>query len=122
MRKTRAAAVASLVLAAFGALLWLRSSLGEREPVYQGKTLTYWLSDFWPGRKPTPEKLEKDRFAVRQIGTNAIPILLRWIAAKDDPLKQKTVSWISDHPRTPFRLESDVDKNMLAVSGFHILG
>ena len=118
MRKTRAAALSVLVLAAFGIL----SRSREHEPVYQGKTLTYWLSDFWPGRNPTPEKLEQDKFAVRQIGTNAIPILLQWISVKDDPFKAKMVTWISSHPRVPFRIESGVDKNMLAVSGFQILG
>ena len=122
MMKTRAAAITALVLVTLGALLWIPSSPGEREPVYQGKTLTYWLSDFWPGRNPTPEKVEQDKLAVRQIGTNAIPILLQWISAKDGPLKQKMVTWISRHPRVPFRLESDVDKNMLALSGFGILG
>ncbi len=121
-RKTRAAAIAALVLATLGVLLWILLSPGEREPVYQGKTLTYWLSDFWPGRNPTPEKLEQDKLAVRQIGTNAIPILLKWISAKDDPVKQKMVTWISRHPWVPFHLESSVDKNMLAVSGFGILG
>jgi hypothetical protein len=121
-RKTRAAAITAMVLATLGVLLWILSSPGEREPVYQGKTLTYWFSDFWPGRNPTPEKLEHDKLAVRQIGTNAIPTLLKWISAKDGPVKQKMVTWISRHPWVPFRLESSVDKNMLAVSGFSILG
>ena len=112
----------ALVLATLVAVLWILLSPGKREPVYQGKTLHYWLSDFWPGRNPTREKLEQDKFAVRQIGTNAIPILLQWISAKDGPLKAKMVTWISDHPWVPFRIESDVDKGMLAVSGFWILG
>jgi hypothetical protein len=122
MKKTRAAAIMVLVLAALVALFLVRLSPSEREPVYQGKTLTYWLSDFWPGRNPTPEKREQDKLAVRQIGTNAIPKLLRMISAKDGPLKKKMVTWISQHPWVPFRLESSVDKNMLAVSGFSILG
>ena len=122
MRKTRGVAIAALGFAALGGLLSIFLIDGEREPVYQGKTLTYWLSDFWPGRKPTPEKVEQDKLAVRQIGTNAIPILLQWISAKDGPLKAKMVTWISNHPRVPFRIESSVDKNMLASSGFWILG
>jgi hypothetical protein len=117
MRRTRAAAITALVLAALGAVLWMRFSPGEREPIYQGK-----LSDFWPGRNPTSEKQEQDKLAVRQIGTNAIPILLQWISAKDGPIKTKMVTWISNHPWVPFRIESSVDKNMLAVSGFWILG
>jgi hypothetical protein len=119
MRKTR---ITALVVATLGALLWMLSSPGEREPVYQGKTLTWWLSDFWPGRNPTPEKMEQDKLAVRQIGTNALPILLQWISARDAPLKQKMVAWIYRHPLAPFRRESSTDKNMLAVSGFSILG
>src|ERR1044071_4458241 len=104
MKKTRAAAITALVLATLGALLWIRLSPGEREPVYQGKTLTRWLSDFWPGRNPTPEKVEQDKLAVHQIGTNAIPILLQWISARDGPLKQKMVRWIADHRWVPFRI------------------
>src|SRR4051812_8009268 len=115
MRKTRAAAITALVLATVGALICILSGSGEREPVYHGKTLTYWLSDFWPGRNPTPEKMEQAKLAVRQIGTNATPVLLQWISAKDGPLKQKMVTWISEHPWVPFRIESSLDKNMLAV-------
>jgi hypothetical protein len=115
MRKTRAAAVA-VVLATLGALLWIRSSRGQPEPVYQDKTLTYWLSDFWPGRNPTAEKRELDKFAVRQIGTNAIPKLLQWISARDGPVKRKMVTWISRHPWVPFRIQSEVDRSMLAAS------
>ena len=124
MRKTRATAIMALVLAALFALFFLCFLLSpvEREPVYQGKTLTYWLSGFWPGRNPPPEKVEQAKLAVRQIGTNAIPILLQWISAKDGDLKQKMVTWISGHPGVPFRIESEVDKSMLAVSGFGILG
>jgi hypothetical protein len=84
--------------------------------------LRYWLSDFWPGRNPTPEKREQAKYAVRQIGANAIPILLQWVSAKDGPLKRKVVTRIHSHPWVPFRFESSVDKNMLAVSGFGILG
>lgn len=119
----RRAAIAILVLAALGALLWILLSPRDREPVYQGKTLTYWLSDFLPGPPhQTPEKVEQNKFAVRQIGTNAIPILLQWISTEDRPLKKKMVTWIARNSWFPFRLESEADKNMLAVSGFSILG
>jgi hypothetical protein len=120
--KARATVITALILVMLGALLWILLNPGEREPVYQGKTLTYWLSDFWPGRNPTPEKVEQDKLAVRQIGANAIPTLLKWISARDGPIKQKVVTWISRHPWVPFRLESSVDKNMSALNGFMILG
>src|SRR5436190_3597756 len=91
------AAIAALVLAALGTVLWIVLSPREHEPVYQGKTLTYWVSDFWPGRNPTREKVEQDKLTVRQIGTNAIPVLLQWISAKDGPFKKKMVMWIDRH-------------------------
>jgi hypothetical protein len=122
MWKGRVAAIRGLVLAALGAVVWSVFSPREREPVYQGKTLTWWLSDFWPGHSPTPDKVEQDKLAVRQMGTNAIPILLQWISAKDGPVKRRMVMWIYGNRWVPFRLESSVDKNMLAVSGFRILG
>lgn len=122
MRKIRAAVIAALVIVLLGALSLVLLGWGEREPVYQGKPLSYWLSDFWPGRNPTPEKLEQDKLAVRRIGTNAIPILLRWISAKDSSIKEKMVTWIYEHPWMPFRIRSSLDKNMLAVTGFSILG
>ena len=121
-RKTRVAAIAALVLVALATVCWIGSSPREHEPVYQGRSLTYWLSDFWPGRNPAHERIEQDELAVRQIGTNAVPVLLQWISARDGFLKQRMVGWIARHPWVPFRLESAVDKNMLAVSGFRILG
>lgn len=122
MRTKRAAAIVALLLVAFSLLLCLLLNRGEREPVYQGKPLSYWLSDFWPGRNATLAKKEQDKLAVRQIGTNAIPILLQWISAQDGPLKRKMVTWIAGHPWVPFRVASDIDKNMLGASGFRILG
>jgi len=62
----RVAVGTALVLATLGTVLWIELSPREHEPVYQGKTLTYWLSDFWPGRNPTREKVEQDKLAVRQ--------------------------------------------------------
>ncbi len=78
---------------------------GEREPVYQGKKLSEWLEvagkSFWnkdtaPVREPmhfdenaSPEVKEAVG-AVRVIGTNAVPWLLKWTA--DD--HQKWENWV----------------------------
>ena len=60
----------------------------EREPVYQGKSLSFWLQGYIQGGSyigvwPEPEVDE----AVRQIGTNAIPALLHMLRAHDSKLK-----------------------------------
>ncbi|MEO7296970.1 MAG: hypothetical protein ABI042_00180 [Verrucomicrobiota bacterium] len=39
--KTRTATITALVLATLGAVLWILLSPNERQPVYQGETLTY---------------------------------------------------------------------------------
>jgi len=62
--------------------------LREREPVYQGKPLSVWLERYDEGDYVAVTqqlwKKETDE-AVRQIGTNAIPVLLRRLRAKDSP-------------------------------------
>ncbi len=60
----------SVALAVVVALLWPR----EQEPMYEGRTLSQWLAAYRPGGP-----LEEAAFhAVRQIGTNALPWLIRW--------------------------------------------
>lgn len=62
------------------------------EPAYRGQSLTYWLEHYFspPANSsggisiliPNPAAVE----AIRQIGTNAIPTLLRMAEAHDSPL------------------------------------
>ena len=71
---------------------------GPREPVYRGHTLTYWLEHYYilPPNiprsggilRPDPQAVE----AIRHIGTNAIPALLRQTRAHDSPLKLKLLA------------------------------
>jgi len=71
------------------------STLPTREPRYQGRSLTYWLNDyartqFANDPEPwTPAWTDEDRAvraraesAVRQIGTNALPFLLKMVTSK----------------------------------------
>jgi HEAT repeats len=62
------------------AIVWPR----EQEPVYRGKKLSEWLvTEGWAeGYRSLNEKKEPDADvgeAVRQMGTNALPFLKRWI-------------------------------------------
>jgi hypothetical protein len=49
------------------------------EPCYQGRTLTSWLNDFAYGRFPDMDKHNAAVKAVREIGADAIPILMKRI-------------------------------------------
>jgi HEAT repeat protein len=78
--------VLAVVVAGFGTWLLLRRA----EPAYNGKSLTVWDqqygSNHWSGRTELAGEAE---FAVRQIGSNAIPFLLKLMRAEDSNLKKK---------------------------------
>ena len=61
-------------------LTWtlLHSHPAELEPVYHGKTLSAWLALYDPANTNRPaSQLEETQTAIEQMGTNAIPTLLR---------------------------------------------
>ncbi|MDB6067029.1 MAG: HEAT-like repeat protein [Pedosphaera sp.] len=73
-----------LLVGAVGGVAWL--ALRPGEPMYKGKRLSVWLKvyDSAAGYKPySPARQKEADDAIRSIGTNAIPTLLRRIRAKD---------------------------------------
>jgi HEAT repeat protein len=64
--------------------------LRRTEPVSKGKPLSAWAQQYgsnnWAGRKEMAREAEN---AIRQIGTNAIPVLLGWMEARDSGLKKR---------------------------------
>jgi hypothetical protein len=118
-------ALACALVVLVAALLWPR----EREPVYHGKSLTQWLQRIQTHNVETEdyEALE----AVRQIGTNALPCLVRWISyhgpprwkQKLSPAADKMPRLIRDHGLNAFIYETKAHARVpLAVTGFRILG
>ncbi len=93
-----ALAVVLAVLASAIALQVLQASR-ERQPVYGGKALTLWLRTYDPSSafgRHSPEWNVADD-AVRHMGTNCIPILLRMIRQKDFPAKLWLVAFAQKH-------------------------
>lgn len=89
--KSRTQILLAFLLAAFmGGLCWITFGKGEREPLYKGKPLSYWLQGFGPrsSKDPMPEEptAGEASAAVRWLGTNAIPPLLRMLRMHDSPL------------------------------------
>ncbi|MBI2929748.1 MAG: HEAT repeat domain-containing protein [Verrucomicrobia bacterium] len=70
-----------------GLLIWQAS--GPREPVFEDRTLTRWLDHHVASSAADPPYdspgWKKADEALRHIGTNAIPTLLKMIRAKDPP-------------------------------------
>jgi HEAT repeat protein len=99
-----------------------------REPIYQGKRLSSWLEAYklygvagvetWQVRV---EQQEADE-AVRRIGTNALPTLLRMLRAKDWALKVKLMDLVKRQHY--FRIEyTPADElNYRACAAFGVLG
>jgi HEAT repeat protein len=97
------------------------------EPAYGGKPLSFWLEQYcanparFPDFQPNAENQEAER-AIRQIGTNALPQLLRMVSSPMDAgLRLRLVSFLREHSvRTSFSLE--YGKEWLGVGGFRALG
>jgi hypothetical protein len=73
--------VGVLVAVVVALLVWP----GEREPEYQGKKLSEWIKDANQIWDPEGKRAE----AVRQIGTNALPFLVRSIDCGEKPQLNK---------------------------------
>lgn len=119
--------VACLLVIFTTALLWT----GQKEPEYQGRKLSEWLilsrrSVVATVNSPSPEAAEN---AVHQIGTNAIPCLLRWLQHRNPPWRERMWEQIAPvafrivgrSATYKFILHLDYQQEM-AQWGFEILG
>jgi HEAT repeat protein len=83
MGKKRGILLAVLFVALAGGLVWMLSR--PVEPVYQGKPLSAWLKELrsWSG-----DTNQAAFVAFSDMGTNAIPLLLKIIASDDPPFQR----------------------------------
>jgi HEAT repeat protein len=87
MRKRSHIALATLLLAMVGGIAWLSLRTDAEDPVYQGKRLSVWMgSNRYSMAQMLSPQAEQ---AIRQLGTNAIPLLLRKLRTKASPFKDK---------------------------------
>jgi HEAT repeats len=114
-KKRRILFAALLVVLLSGFAWWL---LRPGEPSYNGRTLSSWLTDY--GRVSTGDS-EPDE-AVRHIGTNAIPILLEMLRAKDSPLKKKSIKLLDRQDLVRIEITTDTAKAYEAALAFNALG
>ncbi|MDB6063860.1 MAG: repeat-containing protein [Pedosphaera sp.] len=126
MRKRAPILFMILAIAIVGAIAWWMSV--PKEPVYQGKRLTTWLHDYsMRGRPPASmtaigERAKRADEAVRVIGTNGIPTLLRLLRAKDSALKLKLIRLARKQHLVPIQPVPAEDWNNMAANAFFGLG
>jgi hypothetical protein len=96
MRKRVYITLAVAVVILVGVVEWQALGPQQSDPLYQGRRLSVWLEryDYNAGRVTVIKAIsmkETDE-AIRQIGTNAIPLLLRRLRTRDSALK----IWVMD--------------------------
>jgi hypothetical protein len=108
MRKRIQIGLAVVLVALASVIAWqVLQASRERQPVYGGKPLTLWLRTYAPSSSSqlhSPEWNQADD-AVRHMGTNCVPILLRMIRQKDSQAKLWLVAFAQKHglkKRIPF--------------------
>ena len=129
MRTRRRIISIALVASVLGGIsLLVLQRLQEKEPVYQGKPLGFWLQGYDSGcynlthpRGPSPPTWDQANEAIRQIGTNAIPTLLRMLQQPDSKFKTMIVPLLSKQHwiNLPFIV---FDRNFMAYDALVALG
>ena len=120
--------VAGVVAAVVVAVVWPR----EREPEYGGKKLSEWLTQYSKGvsREGLAPEAREAAGAVRHIGTNALPWLLRWVRY-EQPRWQGMVYSLMEKMPPPLRIRFLMKRldpfgaerpYTLAIFAFGILG
>ncbi len=123
MRKRVQIALPVVVAVLAVTIAWLAfQGARERQPVSSGKRLTVWLRTYAPSsasRLHSREWNEADD-AVRHMGTNCIPILLRMIRQKDPQVKLWLVAFVQKHGLTKrFHFQPAAERNVRGVKGLY---
>ena len=116
--------VLAIALLLVGTLLGsglLRHPLIE-EPTFQGRSLSGWLEEGFPyPNQEGCDDAETDN-AVLQIGTNALPTLLRLLQARDSDTKLRVVGLLQKQTFVKVRHTPDYILNGRAACAFRLLG
>ena len=121
MNRRRLILFGALALMAAGVVaLWPR---GPKEPVYQGKKLSYWIQEASRPRSETDSnRLQELRLAFTAIGTNAVPYLLAEFESRQSKLSAIAFRWLPQKTAKALGFDDCILRHGYAVSGFFHLG
>jgi hypothetical protein len=88
------------------------------EPSYEGRPLSFWLDRFTASQN-TSERV-RAAFAIRQIGTNALPDLLVMLGKHDSKARQAVLAVLER--QSVCRIRSAGEYHLMARNGFCVLG
>jgi HEAT repeats len=124
MKRWRIIAITAIAL--FVGWFALQRAL-NREPRYQDRTLTQWLEVYHYSIRPHAdysdiERLQRSTNAIKQIGSNAIPFLLKKLSAKENRVGHAFKSWVGKQRLIQFHFTDYRLENLLGLNGFWVLG
>jgi HEAT repeat protein len=123
-QSSRFRTIAALLIFVLSGLLWFLTRQLHPEPAYRGKPLTLWLRTYAPSSpsgRGSPAWSEADD-AVRHIGTNSIPILLKMLRASDSKLKLRLVELVQKQRLIKLHFVPATVLNIEASRAFVALG
>lgn len=121
MGKQRRIWLAALALAATCGITWLLLSSHESEPVYQGKRLSTWLAQYGESNDGGTSERQAEE-AITMIGTNGLPLLLKWMSCRDSVLKRKLIALFRKQSLIKVFSYTDEERHIIARAGFGALG
>jgi HEAT repeat protein len=111
----------ALVIVVMGIVLaWAWTPSRHEEPFYQGKTLRVWLKTYVDSDRDREAQAEAVA-AIRKIGTNGIPTLLRMIQAPDSNFRTKLKALMGKQTLIKPNFQDAADIRDTAFWGFEVL-
>jgi hypothetical protein len=123
-----------LVVAMLGVSAWQGLRLRDLDPFYQGKRLSVWTREYEANERfrflsqsqNMAAQATPARNAIRELGTNALPSLLRWAGDHDSVFKlqfRKVADWTGSKYLVDLRMKMSPDEyHYQAELGFEALG
>jgi hypothetical protein len=104
-----------------GAILWTAIKTSDaNEPAYGGKKLSQWLVEVDYGQREAVRKVARD--AIAQIGTNALPLILKYLHTPGSRLPNDFNALLAKIPQVKFRFVTADDRLRRAIWGIDALG
>jgi len=97
-----------------------------REPAYEGRRLSDWVADLTPSGRSragySPTQVAKAQKAVRAIGTNALPYLVKTLRTRDSALRRTLIDLARKQSLINIRFTTENARLNCAIAAFKALG
>lgn len=118
--------IVGVIFLGAGLLISVGIWLSPPEPAYEHRGISEWLHDAarfkWTGHDAAEdEAVLHSHEAIRAIGTNGVPTMLRLLHVRDSRLKALVNQWLKKQSLIKFRFLDEWRFHMRALAGFSVL-